>query len=259
MNELNRIKSKLKAGEPVIGTCVNLGDSSITELLGSIGYDFIWIDMEHTGNDKMDIQHHIIAAKAAGAASFVRIPWNDPVLAKPILDMGPDGIIFPFIRSVEEARQAIKSCIYPPKGLRGFNPIRAVRYGIDNVSEYINDVQNRIFKMIQIEHIDAVNCMEEIIKIEGIDALIVGPMDLSGSLGKLGKIRDKEVLKVMDRIGEIAIKSNIPLGLAIGYSPIDIKEWIDRGIKFISVNGDTGFLTDAGKENLNQTRRLFGI
>jgi 2-keto-3-deoxy-L-rhamnonate aldolase RhmA len=259
MNELERIKSKLKAGEPVIGTSVNLGDSCITELLGSIGYDFIWIDMEHTGNDKMDILHHIIAAKAAGTASFVRIPWNDPVLAKPILDMGPDGMIFPFIRSVEEARQAINSCIYPPNGQRGFNPIRAVRYGLDDVSEYINDVENRIFKMIQIEHIGAVDCLEEIIEIEGIDALIVGPMDLSGSLGKLGKIRDKEVLKVMDKIGEIAIKSKIPLGLAIGYSPVDIKEWIDRGIKIISVNGDTGFLTDAGKETLKQTKRLFGI
>ena len=85
MNELNRIKLKLKAGEPVIGTCVNLGDSCITELLGSIGYDFIWIDMEHTGNDKKDVLQHIIAAKAAGTASFIRIPWNDPILAKPIL------------------------------------------------------------------------------------------------------------------------------------------------------------------------------
>jgi 2-keto-3-deoxy-L-rhamnonate aldolase RhmA len=259
MNELDRIKFKLKSGEPVIGTSVNLTDSSITELLGSIGYDFIWIDMEHTGNDKKDVLQHIIAAKAAGTASFVRIAWNDPVLAKPILDMGPDGIIFPFIRSAEEARLAIKSCIYPPKGQRGFNPIRAVRYGVDNVAEYIEDCENRIFKMIQIEHIDAVDCMKEITEIEGIDALIVGPMDLSGSVGKLGKTRDKELLKIMDKIAAIGAKSKIPLGVAIGYSPVDIQEWINRGIKIISVNGDTGFLLEAGKQTLMQTRRLFGI
>lgn len=257
MKELERIKSKLKAGEPVIGTCVSLTDSCITELLGFAGYDFIWIDMEHTGNDKKDVLQHIIAAKAAGTASFVRIPWNDPVLAKPILEMGPDGIIIPYIRTVEEAKLAVRSCLYPPKGKRGFGPMRAVQYGVEDAAKYIEESGDRLFKIIQIEHVDVVNCMEEIIKIEGIDAMIVGPMDLSGSIGKLGKTRDKEVLKLMDRIGEVSSKSTIPLGIAIGYNPVDVKEWIDRGARIISINSDYNFLMTAGKETLKQTKKLF--
>ena len=265
MNELGRIKNKIKAGEPVIGTCVNLTDSCITELLGLAGYDFIWIDMEHTGNDKKDILHHIIAAKAAGTASIVRIPWVDPVLAKPILEMGPDGIVFPFVRSVEEAKLAISSCRYPPEGRRGYGPIRAVKYGwygIGSIEQYLEEVDDSIWKIVQIEHIDAVDCMDEIIKLDGLDALVVGPMDLSGSIGKLGRTRDPEVLKIMDKIGDIAKKSDIPIGLAIGYSPVDIREWIDRGIKWISVNGDTGFLSAGAQETLksfllkNDFRRL---
>jgi len=258
MNELEKIKSKLKAGEPVIGTCVSLTDSCITELLGFVGYDFIWIDMEHTGNDKKDVLHHIIAAKAAGTASFVRIPWNDPVLAKPILEMGPDGIIIPYIRTVEEAKLAVSSCLYPPRGQRGFGPMRAVQYGVEDAARYIAESEDRFFKIIQIEHADAVNCMEEMIKIEGIDAMIVGPMDLSGSIGKLAKTRDEEVLGLMDRIGEIAAKSTIPLGIAIGFNPVDVKEWIDRGVRIFSMNSDYNFLMTAGKEILEQTKKLFG-
>ncbi|MDR3551515.1 MAG: aldolase/citrate lyase family protein [Clostridia bacterium] len=257
MKELEKIRAKLRSGEPVIGTCVNYNDSCITEQLGLMGYDFVWIDMEHTGNDKREVLQHIIAAKAAGTASFVRIPWNDPVLAKPILEMGPDGIIFPFIRSVAEAKQAISSCLYPPRGRRGFGPIRAAGYGVTSTADYIEGAADSIFKMIQIEHIDAVDCMEEIVKIEGIDALVIGPMDLSGSLGKLGEVRGAKVLSVMDRIGEIGQKSGIPMMLAFGYSPVDIEDWISRGIRMISVNSDIGFIASAGAQTLRATKEMF--
>ena len=199
---MNKFRVKLALNEPLIGTHVSSTDSGLVELLGIIGFDYIWIDMEHTGLDKKEVLSHIIAAQGSGAAALVRIPWNDPVLAKPILEMGPDAIVFPFIRSVQEAKQAIASCLYPPKGIRGYGPSR-VSY-LPREHSYLESYEEELFKILQIEHIDAVNCLEEIVKLEGLDALVVGPMDLSASVGKLGQLHDPEVMAMFERIGEIA-------------------------------------------------------
>jgi len=136
MNAIKNIKEKIKKKIPIIGTLVSINDSSITELLCDIGFDFIWIDMEHTPIVKKDVHFHIMAAKGTGAATFVRVAWNDPILVKPILEMGPSGIIFPFIRTASEARKAVSSCLYPPKGIRGFGPRRSIKYGITDIKIY---------------------------------------------------------------------------------------------------------------------------
>lgn len=256
MNELKRIKEKLKANETVFGTSISLTDSCVTEQMGLLGFDFVWIDMEHTAIGKKEVLEHIIAAKAAGVASFVRVPWNDPVLLKPILEMGADGIIVPYIRNLEEAKLAISACYYPPKGIRGFGPIRAADYGGYDCIEYINNYEGSFLRMIQIECISAVECLEDIVKIDGLDAIIVGPMDLSASIGKLGKVRDPEVMEIIDRIGNIAQESGIPLGVSLSYSPVDLKEWINRGVKIMSIDSDMAFTRIAAKEILKEAKEL---
>ena len=102
MGKLDRIREKIAANEPVVGTAVALTDSSVVDLLGNVGFDFLWIDSEHAAFGRKHILNHIIAAQGAGAAAFVRVPWNDPVLVKPILDMGPDAIIFPRVNTADE-------------------------------------------------------------------------------------------------------------------------------------------------------------
>ena len=131
------LKEKLKMRAPLAGMHISLIDSCVTELCGNIGFDFIWIDTEHTAIDYHILLEHIISAKAANVDSLVRIPWNDAILAKRVLEMGPSGIIFPVINSAEELDKAMKSTLYPPNGTRGFGPIRATRYGIDDADEYI--------------------------------------------------------------------------------------------------------------------------
>jgi len=111
---LDKIKEKIKEKELVIGTILESNDNCIAELMGKVGFDFVWIDGEHGPLDKKEILYHIMAAQGAGLAAFVRVAWNDPVLVKPILDMGADGIIFPFIRNAEDAEKAVNSCLYPP-------------------------------------------------------------------------------------------------------------------------------------------------
>jgi 2-keto-3-deoxy-L-rhamnonate aldolase RhmA len=257
MNGLKRIKDRLAAKLPVFGTSITLTDSCATEQMGLAGYDFVWIDMEHTALDKKEVMQNIIAAKAGGAASFVRVAWHDPVLIKPVLDMGPDGIIVPYVRNLEDAELAIRACRYPPRGIRGFGPIRASGYGSCDSMEYIENGEDRLLKMIQIEHIGAVDCLEEIVNIEGLDVIIAGPMDLSGSLGKLGRLSDPDVVRAMDRIGDVARKSGIPLGVSLNYTPADVKGWIARGATVISLSSDAAFLGNAAKETLRAARDLF--
>lgn len=257
MSSLDNIIKKIKKKKPVIGTVVEFTDSSITELIGKIGYDFVWIDGEHGPFDKKDLLLHIRAAQGAGSAAFVRIPWNDPVLVKPILEMGPSGIIFPFIRTAEEAKKAVSSCIYPPKGIRGFGPIRAIKYGMIDTQAYIEKESSKMWKIIQIEHVEAVNNLDEILKVEGIDAIIVGPMDLSGSIGLLGQTDHNEVKKMFDIITEKALNAGVPVGACIGDDIKSIKAWANRGVNLIGVGVDFRFLLNSAQKAFNNTKNIF--
>ncbi|MBM3706792.1 MAG: hypothetical protein FJW69_00400 [Actinobacteria bacterium] len=257
MNELEKIKKKINDKELVIGTGVTFSDSSITELLGNIGFDYIWIDIEHPALDKKDTQLHIIAARASGTASFVRIPWNDFVLAKPILDMGPSAIIFPFIKTAKEAEAAVKSARYPLNGVRGFGPIRANKYGLIETDKYIKESDSNIWKIMMIEHIEAVKNIDAILEVEGVDAIVVGPCDLSGSVGLLGQTDRYEIKKLMDIIGQKAVKSGKPFGVATGYNPEVIREWLYRGINWIAVDVDFNILQKYAREIFEGTKTIF--
>ena len=107
------------------GTLLCIGDPTVTEIISQAGFDVLWIDTEHSPISGITLQNTLIAARAGGTPAWVRIPWNDPVLAKPVLDMGADGIIFPYIRTLEDAERAVAACEYPPRGVRGYGPMKA--------------------------------------------------------------------------------------------------------------------------------------
>lgn len=257
MDAIDNIKEKIKNKIPVIGTIVTINDSSITELLCDIGFDFIWIDTEHSPLDKKDVHFHIMAARGTGSATFVRVAWNDPVLVKPILEMDPSGIIFPFIKTASEARKAVSSCLYPPKGIRGFGPRRSIKYGIMDIEKYIEIADSKIWKIMQIEHIDAVDNLEEILNVDGVDAVMIGPNDLAASLGYLGQNDHIEVKRVMDIAANKIVRSGKPFGTSIGYDPVTIKEWIERGVNYIEVGCDTAFILEAGIQVFKKTKKCF--
>jgi 2-keto-3-deoxy-L-rhamnonate aldolase RhmA len=256
MNNLEKLKKKIANNELAVGASVVLTDSSVSEQLGEIGFDFVWIDSEHTVLDKKDIQLHIIAARGTGAATFVRVVDNDPAIVKPILEMGPSGVIFPFIKTAEEARKAVEACLYPPHGNRGYGPIRALRYGVTSKLQYVQEASSQLWKILMIEHIDAVKNLDEILAVEGVDALIVGPNDLSGSIGLLGQVDHPEVKKLYDIIAEKANKAGVPFGVSNGYDEVLFKEWVKRGVSFISLGSDYSFITKAAHNDQMLTRNL---
>lgn len=229
------------------GVVMSLDDSSLSELMGMVGFDFVWIDGEHGPYNNTSIQNHIIAARAGNIISMVRIPVNSPDIVKPILEMGPDAVIFPMINSSKEAEQAVSACIYPPNGIRGFGPRRANNYGL--MKDYIETYKENQWKIMQIEHIDAVNNLDEILSVQGIDALLVGPFDLSASMKIIGRTRSPEIINVYDEIAEKCNAAGMIFG-AFASDADSIKDWKKRGAKFIAIATDTGLIVSAANSIL---------
>ena len=250
MSRASELLRRMKNKELIIGTHVNLADLSVAEAMGVLGFEFVWIEGEHGPLDKQTILGHIIACKAGNTAAFVRIPWNDPVLVKPILEMGPDGIVFPFIRTAEEAKAAVASCRYPPKGIRGFGPRRANQYGTQPNDDYISGADSSFLKIMQIEHIDAVNNLKEIIAVDGVDTIVAGANDLSGSVGLLGKTRHPEVISLLDKIAEVSNAAGMPFGISMGFDRDNIADWLRRGASWMAAGNDVSYLMSAGADTL---------
>ena len=198
----NQFRKALESGHRLFGTHVNLTDYRVCEMLGGVGFDYLWVDMEHIATSFSDMERHLIAAKAAGTPCVVRVTWNDIPHIKRVLEAGPDAIVVPMVNSVKEAQRAIDTCIYPPEGKRGFGPCRAVRYGLDSVKDYIDQGSKQLVRILQVETKDAVDAMEEVAKIPYVDGFLIGPMDLSGSVGELNHAVDG---KKTNRLVDLAI------------------------------------------------------
>lgn len=243
---MGTFKERLKRGDRLIGFEVDLADPCITEMASSQGFDFLWLDIEHEAVNHETVLMQIIACKAGGAASVVRVPWNEPYLAKRILEMGPDGIIFPMVNSADEARKAMDACLYPPLGTRGFGPRRACDYNREDLSVYIDQYADRMCRFIQVEHAAAVEDLDKILAVPYLDGIIVGPCDLSGSIGRLNDIYHPEVLALIDETVKKCKQHHMPVGIAVGSdTPEQFKFWLDRGFQFISSGSDMGELAGA--------------
>ena len=249
-----RLLKKLERGEIVIGTHVFAGMPLLTETMAQCGYDVLWLDMEHTAIGVETLCNNLIAARAGGTPSWVRIAWNDPVLAKPVLDMGADGIIFPYVRTAEEAKLAAAACTYPLEGVRGYGPMRAQNFGAISQKEYITSTYRQCRRVIQIEHIDAVRNLEEIAQVDGIDAFIVGLNDLSASVGHLGEFHHPEVFPLYAQIAEVLNRYQKPFGVSIAYNEELITYWKTLGATIFFAGCDAGYVFEGAtsmKQNLS--------
>jgi 2-keto-3-deoxy-L-rhamnonate aldolase RhmA len=232
---MERIAEAIRNKKPALGVHCASADLAFYEMAGGLGYDFIWIDTEHAAMTMPMVLAGIMGANAGGCSAIVRIAKNDPVLAKPILEMGAQGIIFPMINTADEAETAVKACLYPPEGNRGYGPLRANQYGKVSPGEYADAANRDILKIIQIEHVNAVKNLEEILEVKGIDLIVCGPMDLSASVGKLGQLEDPLVAGLMNEIIEKCRITAIPYGISMGWNPALYKHWLSKGASLLSM------------------------
>jgi 4-hydroxy-2-oxoheptanedioate aldolase len=250
----NRVKELLRDGKPALGAVISLPCAPAAQVLAQAGFDWLWIDMEH-GPINLETAHGMIqATQGTETVPVVRVPWNLHWLAKPVLDAGAMGIVFPFIRSKQEAIDAVQSVRYPPEGIRGFSPaIAALRWGL-SVPEYVQAANREIMAILLIEHIDAVGRIDEILSVPGVDLAFIGPYDLSGSMGLLGQVTHPKVEEAIQKVLAAAKKARVPIGI-LAVTPEDVNRRLQQGFQFITVGGDASFLTGAAKGILSQVKR----
>lgn len=251
---MSTVKEKLKNGEATFGTWQMIGNTSITEILCQAGYEWVTIDMEHTGIDVTDALELIRVIDLSGKTPAVRLSVNDFTLIKRVLDSGAKIIIVPMVMDREDAEKAVNAVYYPPKGNRGVGLSRAQRYGF-GFEEYKRDFENEAVVVAQIEHIDAVNHLEEILSVDGIDATIIGPYDLSGSLGHPGDFDRPDFKEALERYETISRKCNKPMGYHI-VKPTrdDVEDHIQKGYQFIALGFDSFFIGEKSREVLSNVK-----
>ena len=172
--------------------------------------------------------------------------------------MGPDGIIFPMVNSAKEAQEAMDACLYPPLGKRGFGPRRACKYCAEDLFGYIEDAPDRMCRFVQLEHADAINDLDNMLKVKYRDGFIVGPCDLSGSIGHLNDIFHPDVLALIDTAVAKCKAAGVPIGIAVGAnSEEDVRFWFDRGFQFISAGSDISAIVNTAKSQSEMMRRVF--
>jgi len=242
-----KLKNKLKNNELTIGSWITIGHPAIPEILASAGFDWLTIDIEHNSIDNSMVQNLISSIQSKNMAALVRVSKNEEVVIKHTLDAGADGIIVPMINSREEATKAVEYAKYPPIGKRGVGLSRAQSYGI-GFDEYKDWVQNSLVVVAQIEHIKGVNNVEDIIKTPGIDAVFIGPYDLSGSLGFPGEYGRPEVMEALRKVESICTASNFPMGYHVVPPQVDLMaKTISKGYKFIAFSTDFYFMGEMAR------------
>ena len=241
-------KSRLAKRELLVGTIVTLSSPEVAEILGHTGLDWLFVDLEHSTLDTKAAQV-ILQTAGAQATCVVRVPLNDEIWIKKVLDIGSPGLIVPLVRNAEQARQAVRWCKYPPDGVRSVGIGRAHGYG-PGFQAYVRSANETTAVILQIEHIDAVNNIEKILNVNGIDCLFVGPYDLSASMGRMGRVDDADVQKAIAHVTECATHAKMPLGI-FGATPGAVLPYIESGFSLIAVSMDTLLLGNAARDVLS--------
>lgn len=243
----NQFITRMQNGQVSLGTCISFSDPTVTEALCNL-FDFVWIDMEHNPLSLEAVQGHIMATKGSSTTPIVRVRWNDPVLIKPVLDIGAAGVIVPFVRTVDDVQRAVAACRYPPEGVRGFGPRRPSNYGRSGGPEFCKEQNDRVITIVQIEHIDAVNCIDGILAVPGLTGIVIGSNDLSGSMGRMGEPRHPDVLAAIDHVIARALTTKVYAGISIGNNVEQLNEWVDKGVQWLAMGGDFSLLLRGATE-----------
>ena len=225
-----------------IGSWITIAHSSIVEVMADSGFDWLCIDLEHTAIDYSEMLNLIIAIQGKGLKAYVRVGENNPLIIKRVLDAGPDGIIVPSVNSSQEALKALNAVKYPPIGTRGVGLARAQGYGF-SFDKYKNETLNNIKLIVQIEHFKAIEELDLILNLEGIDGTFIGPYDLSGSIGKPGCWDDPEVIELIKRYENIAKRYDKLIGFHIVPPDFNlVNDKINNGYNFIAFSFDLNLL-----------------
>ena len=248
----NRTKQKLLEGKPTCGMWLSSGSDAAAEAMAQVGFDWMCVDTEHGQGDFQETRSQLQGIGTSPTTPIVRVPWNDLVAVKKILDLGAQGVILPWVNTREQAVYAVNACKYPPDGIRGYaGGNRADRYGFDK--EYLQTANEEILIALQIETREAVQNIEDIVRVPGVDVIFVGPWDLSFSLGCPLNFDHPDHREAMRKIETVTKEAGKILGTITGDLQ-DLGKYYDRGYQFVAVGVDMYFLINAAKTQLHRVR-----
>jgi len=243
----NPFKRALREGRAQIGLWSSLSSNYSVEVIAGAGYDWILLDMEHSPNDLESLLAQLQAAAPYATHPVVRVPWNDMVTVKRVLDVGAQSLLVPYVQDAQEAKAAVANTRYPPAGVRGVaGTTRATRFG--RIKDYAKRAHEEICVLVQVETKGALDQLEAICAVDGVDGVFIGPADLHASMGHPGETANPAVLPLI----EDAMRRIRKAGKAAGYlSPVeaDAKRMLGAGAQFVAVGADVGLLA-RGAENL---------
>lgn len=242
----NRFKRSIAAGRLQNGLWSTLCSNIVADIVATAGFDWVLIDMEHSPNDLSSVLAQLQVYQGTPTAPVVRPPWNEPVVIKRLLDLGAWSLLLPMVQSAEEAGQAVRSCRYPPRGMRGVSLAqRANRYGA--ATDYLQRVEEEVCVLVQIETRAALDRAGEIAAVEGVDGVFFGPADISADLGLLGQPMHEEVAEAIRRGGEAVAAAGKPAGILVPNADL-ARRWVDAGFRFVATSSDQNLLATAARE-----------
>jgi 2-dehydro-3-deoxyglucarate aldolase len=237
---IEKFKEQLAAGELIIGTTVAIADPLVCDALAD-SVDFLWIDQEHTTINPESLRIHLLAIRGRSKPALVRVSGPGPEQIKPVLDAGAHGIIVPQLESAEQVRRAISECRYPPAGCRGFGPLIPTDYGRQG-DGYVERANAGIFAAVMIETAGAVEEIAEIVATPGLDSIVLGPYDLSGSLGMLGDVAHPTVVAAMEKAITAARDAGVYVGSGMPVDTDFAALQVRRGVQWLQMGADLDLL-----------------
>ena len=250
------LKSNLSKKKITFGSWISIPHLSVVEIMAMGGFEWLVIDMEHTSTNLETCMQTIQVIQSKNIDALVRVPQNEEVVIKKVMDSGATGVIVPMIKNAKEAQKAVSLVKYPPIGVRGIGLYRAQGYGV-GFNEYKEWVNQNSVVIVQIEHIEAVENIDKILQVEGVDGVLIGPYDLSASIGYAGEFEHPKMIQATNKVIEATKKSTKSLGFhIIPPDPLVVRKRIEEGYNFLAFSIDFLFLLESIKEKFSPIKEI---
>lgn len=248
-------RQKLAAGQTCLGLAVTFSDPAVAESLAT-SCDYLWLDLEHSPVGIESLSAQLMAADARGVPALVRVPSSDAAMIKRVLDTGAEGIIVPQVGTAAETLSIVAACRYTPRGRRGFGPRRGCNYGRMNIADYVARAAEQVYVAVQVETAEGLANLDAILDVPGVDAIVIGPADLSASLGHLGQFDHPEVDAAIRRIITHSRRAGRSVGIGLGIEPAQIAHYVGLGVQWVMCGCDFLYLVAGVERTFNEVRKL---
>jgi 2-keto-3-deoxy-L-rhamnonate aldolase RhmA len=236
-----RIKERINKGQICIGSAVTFSDPLASEVLAD-EVDFLWYDLEHCPMSYESLNGHMLAARSRSVPSLVRAPSTEIGFIKPVLDSGANGIVVPQIVNAKEVEAVVEYCRYRPLGKRGLGPRVPADYGRKNLNDFVQSASKDIFVSVMIENVEAMEQLERIVSVAGLDSVVIGPADLTSSLGCLCDFENQKFIDAVKKVVAAAKKAGVLVGAGLGADEKFALKLAELGVQWLQFGSDYGYL-----------------